>query len=419
MAGLITLKPVFRRLRSLFIIDHCPVLPWWTTSGQDALGARARRISGRGLHYDRGPWRRHLGRWLLFFTWPLRSAIQILRLNAKHGAKVRDLSGKRRWRQLLDAVCLAACHFLPARHYYVYELFHSRSRQFGLRCLNETEMGNLFNWLNRGAASPAIVDKQHFGEWCREHRLPAPTSTAIIASGSSDTLPRCEPPAAWFVKPICGHKGKGMERWIAVGNGSYRDQEDGQQLSHEELTEHLAKKSRSRPLLVQPCLNNHSEIADLSPGSLAAIRLVTGRYPDGRIVVVAATFKMPKGRAITNNLGISSRVDLDSGRLGPAHAYSPFQAPFDRHPDTNSEIIGRRLPDWEQAESIALQAHGHLPEYVFLGWDIALTNAGPILLEGNANWDTLSIQKSHQTALTDLPFGAICAAWFGDNNLLG
>ena len=104
-------------------------------------------------------------------------------------------------------------------------------------------------------------------------------------------------------------------------------------------------------------------------------------------------------------------MDLKSGRLGRAHAYSPFSGPFDRHPDTHREIADRQLPDWEQVKSVGLKAHTHLPEYVFIGWDIALTVAGPNILEGNANWDTLSIQKSHECSLTALPFGDVCSEW--------
>ncbi len=397
---------MLRKLRSLLIIEHCPVLPFWATSGQDALVARLRRLSGEGFRVRQG-W---FLRWLLFSTWPIRSAIQVTRLNLRHGEKARNLCGKRRLRLLAEAAFVAVRYFLPAKHYYVYELFHARDWSFGLNCLNESEAGNLFALLDKGANSPVIEDKRCFAEWCCEHDLPAPRTEACfgLARGDEPELPH--PPSDLFVKPVRGNKGTNCECWLVSETGRYSSG-TGRRLSSDELANHLAANSRFVPLLVQPYLKQHPEVADLSPGPLAAVRLITGRYLDGRTVVVAATFKMPKGKSITNNHGISSRVDLDSGELGSAFAYSPFRGEFESHPDTNDKIVGRRLPDWEAVKFIGLKAHRHLPNFVFIGWDIALTESGPVLLEGNLNWDTLSIQKAYQSSLKDLPFGDICSEW--------
>lgn len=367
--------------------------------------AQLRRISGEGFQIHQSPLGRLFLRWILFFTWPLRTSLQILRMNLRHASRARKLSGKGRLRQLLEASYVAGRYFLPAKHYYVYGLFRARDWSTGLNCLNESEAGNLFSLLNKGAQSPVIEDKLVFAEWGREHDLSVvPTAACFGGNSNQASLPDTD--AALFVKPLRGNKGSGCESWAWEG-GTYTNRE-GQKYARTELATHLQERASNEPVLVQPRLQNHPDLTDLSHGPLAAVRLITGRRPDGRIELVAATFKMPTGTGITNNHGISSRVDLDTGELGPAIAYSPFHDAFESHPETGGKIAARRLPDWEAAKSLGLAAHGHLPDYVFIGWDIAIADRGPVLLEGNANWDTLSIQKSHMSSLIELYFADLC-----------
>jgi hypothetical protein len=69
------------------------------------------------------------------------------------------------------------------------------------------------------------------------------------------------------------------------------------------------------------------------------------------------------------------------------------------------------LPDWEQTLTLSQTAHALFPGYVFLGWDIALTTQGPLLLEGNSGWDVMTVQKPQHTPLAHTRFAAICSMW--------
>ena len=54
-----------------------------------------------------------------------------------------------------------------------------------------------------------------------------------------------------------------------------------------------------------------------------------------------------------------------------------------RHPDTGTEIAGQILPGWRAAQDEALRLMRLLPFINYVGWDIVLTDAGPVFLEGN------------------------------------
>ena len=50
---------------------------------------------------------------------------------------------------------------------------------------------------------------------------------------------------------------------------------------------------------------------------------------------------------------------------------------------TGTQIQGFQFPDWEAAMDMVRQAAEMIPELGYLGWDIAFTEEGPILVEGN------------------------------------
>jgi hypothetical protein len=58
------------------------------------------------------------------------------------------------------------------------------------------------------------------------------------------------------------------------------------------------------------------------------------------------------------------------------------------------------LPDWDAVLLHTKVAHKACANFVFVGWDVALTDRGPMLLEGNAGWSADEYQS-----LTGEPLG--------------
>jgi hypothetical protein len=56
---------------------------------------------------------------------------------------------------------------------------------------------------------------------------------------------------------------------------------------------------------------------------------------------------------------------------------------YECHPTTGAQIQGFRFPDWEKAMDMVKQASALIPELGYLGWDVAFTPDGPVLVEGN------------------------------------
>ena len=86
--------------------------------------------------------------------------------------------------------------------------------------------------------------------------------------------------------------------------------------------------------------------------------------------------------------GIVCSIAPETGRI--RHAAFPDGVPVTNHPDTGALIIGIDLPFWRESVELVRRAHAvAFPRFAFLGWDVALTKEGPILLEANSGWGAL------------------------------
>ena len=64
---------------------------------------------------------------------------------------------------------------------------------------------------------------------------------------------------------------------------------------------------------------------------------------------------------------------------------------FDRHPDTGAVFAEVTVPFWDEVRDITARAAPALP-LGSLGWDVALTPEGPVLIEANYSWGIDTMQ---------------------------
>jgi glutathione synthase/RimK-type ligase-like ATP-grasp enzyme len=101
--------------------------------------------------------------------------------------------------------------------------------------------------------------------------------------------------------------------------------------------------------------------------------------------------------------GLCSRVDLHTGRLGPAvgRTRDRRRVDFDRHPDTGATITGVPVPRWEAVQDLTMQLMAAFPELDHVGWDLAVSDRGPRVIEGNGTTPAVSIFQMHGSFLQD------------------
>jgi hypothetical protein len=245
----------------------------------------------------------------------------------------------------------------------------------------------------------ALADKTRFYARCKAAGLPHPETVAEMVDGQIATM--ADPGGRELVaKPADGEGGEGV-RMI----GGFADRAD-----LEARLPAILGAARGM-IVVQPRIDTHPLLADLALNALPTVRIVTMLDEAGEPEVVSATARFASvPDALVDNMkagGLLAPVDLETGVLGVAcKGYGGGDHAV--HPVTGAAIEGRILPDWHGATTLAMEAHRvAFPDYVVIGWDIALTPAGPILIEGNGKPGVLMPQRAARRGLAQGRYGAL------------
>ena len=152
--------------------------------------------------------------------------------------------------------------------------------------------------------------------------------------------------------------------------------------------------------LIQEKVTQHSEMSRLYPGSLNTIRLVTVKNKRTKeIKVFPSNLRIGAHGSFVDNGsqgGIAVGVHLESGKLFEYGLQKPpYGTKTKKHPDTGVEFATFVIPFFEEAKRQAIYLHSKLDGISSVGWDIAITERGPLFIEGNDNWELQAIQRTH------------------------
>lgn len=135
--------------------------------------------------------------------------------------------------------------------------------------------------------------------------------------------------------------------------------------------------------LIEDFIVQHSKLNELYPNSVNTIRLVTF-YKDNKINIIAAYLRIGKNKYVDNirSGGILVKIDIKSGITNTVGADYNGNI-FEFHPKTKKKLIGFKLPLWKESIEMVIKAANKYKEVGIVGWDVAITEKGPLLIEGN------------------------------------
>jgi hypothetical protein len=362
-------------------------------------------------HYgrDHSRARRKLAQVLVTLTWipaALHSLWQLREWFGPRSAVVRRAPG---------SLWAAIRHNILPSEYYMYRLWEPNRKKNIDNYLYSNEAPRLFKLLNRQSQQlDPIPDKLAFYELCKTHGIPTPEVLAIFAPTGElmDFRLGLPPLHDLFVKPRTGVGGTGAERlqW----NGILFQSDRGCRLRPGDLGGYLANRARTEnlTLLVQPALSNHPGLCLKPNEPLATSRLVTGRSIYGEVLPIFSYMLWGLPNKITAHSNWVTLIDVASGGLLPApphegHGMSLHQSIYQyRQFEGNDACM---LPDWNSVLRHAKAAHEACCNFVFIGWDVAFTSYGAMILEGNANWGAATYQTIQGEPLGLTKFADILA----------
>jgi hypothetical protein len=201
-------------------------------------------------------------------------------------------------------------------------------------------------------------------------------------------------PVDLVVKPSDGGKGVAVRVFRNVG-GRLVDAEGA--YSPQALWHELRAHPDHRCFVVQERLRNHEDMLRIAPPAeaLHTIRLATFVSRSGALEVSQSVIRLGLGGHATDNFGDGSsgngycEIDPATGRLGPLRRARPDGCGFVETPDipgAGIRVEGVGLPQWEAARDLAYSAAPHFLPNRSIGWDIAITERGPVIVEANREW---------------------------------
>ena len=171
-----------------------------------------------------------------------------------------------------------------------------------------------------------------------------------------------------IVKPVDGEMGRG----VRIFNNGKEAEKIFEQLKHD--YRHGA--------VVEEVVEQDERTASLHPASLNTLRIATFRYDDEIIVLPPVMRVGTNGNVVDNggSGGILCQLD-EKGRI--ISTRDEKGRTYEYHPTTNKRLIEFQMPDVANAIEFAKQLSSVYPEVPYVGWDIALSKDGFVMIEGN------------------------------------
>lgn len=146
------------------------------------------------------------------------------------------------------------------------------------------------------------------------------------------------------------------------------------------------KLMSSGPFILEELVVQSKELAAFHSSSVNTVRVPTVRCADG-VHIFSPFFRMGRGNSIVDNAGaggIFAAVDAKTGIVISRAVAEYREETHIKHPDTDKQIIGYQLPQWDEAIEMVKTLALRFPETRYIGWDIAHTEKGWVVIEGNS-----------------------------------
>ncbi len=402
MVKLSTFKKRWQQFQQRIVLRKQPhaVLSWRYLLPGQSLAVRQHKAAFKQA-WPRFPrpvwWMIALYSYTLWYFW--HSWRQVVRVWLKVRPKQVEPIAIPPWRQALELCWLALAHAIPPIFYYRYQLYRLPEREW-LKFIYTHELPH---W--HQTQSPKISQREHdlitdkflFAEQMQQQGIPSIPTIKQLKQGDVLLVEQLFQQQDLFIKPVASSQKQGCYELL------YQPQEQTYQLqgivesrNTTTIIAVLQQELNQQPLLLQPLLCNHPQLAkQLLTRQLVTLRLITVIVNDAvcqQVEVLCATLEIPL--QFTDNSVIALPISITDGQTQQAR--QPLSHLTAEQQQVAHEFSHQQLPGWEQAVKTAQKAHLLFPNIKTIGWDLAITDQGIVLIEGNFNWGVAVHQQGGQ-----------------------
>lgn len=136
----------------------------------------------------------------------------------------------------------------------------------------------------------------------------------------------------------------------------------------------------NKQILVEEITVQCKKLSDLHPDSINTLRVVTLKG-----TVVAALLRIGNNHNNVDNFnheGLCVPIDIEDG-IVKYQAIDKKGNLYEKHPITKKEIVGFKVPKWNEVKKICEQAALEIPQVGYIGWDVCVTKDDICFIEAN------------------------------------
>jgi hypothetical protein len=149
--------------------------------------------------------------------------------------------------------------------------------------------------------------------------------------------------------------------------------------------------------LVERFVRQHPNLAALNDRSLNTLRVITTWHPQRGAQVEYCMLKLGAGKGLVDNAhdgGLYLGVDKDSGKLSEV-AFDEAFVRHSKHPLSDVTFADYKIEAIREVVALVEHAAALFPQTILIGWDIAVGETGPLIIEGNSSPGLTNVQRTH------------------------
>jgi len=142
--------------------------------------------------------------------------------------------------------------------------------------------------------------------------------------------------------------------------------------------------------LFQDCVRQHPEMNKLSSSSLNTLRMDTFIDRDGKIEIISGMVRMSATNIFVDNIssgGCFVAIDINNGKLKKYGYTTSGPDILLQHPVTKSVFENFSIPYFIEAKALVIKTASLMPALRLVGWDVAISEDGPLIIEGNSDYE--------------------------------
>lgn len=284
--------------------------------------------------------------------------------------------------QYIDFLSSIVLYGTTLQDYLTFE-FYNKNHKERKSYVTGRKLHKFFNKVNNKDKTDIFIEKNRFAEVFSEYIGREIFMLDLDANNVNVAKVWLSDKSIVFAKPSKGVEGRGVTR-LVIGD---------------DIEETINYCISNKLDLIEEAIVQHKDMNVLYPDAINTIRFIT-LVEDNDVKLLGASLRMGNGGHVDNAAagGVYASVDISTGKLDGV-AFNKSGKKYANHPITNQPIKGFQIPFWEDVVELCKKAALEIPDVRCVGWDVAVSEKGPLLIEGNDRWSRFVWQHPKEQGL--------------------